>query len=52
MHYQLNPMPEKIPVKEYVRLQGRFSHLSEKQMEAIQKETDTKWEELLDRAHG
>ena len=51
MRYQLNPMPKKIPVKEYLRLQGRFSHLSEKQMEAIQKETDTKWEELLDRAH-
>jgi pyruvate/2-oxoacid:ferredoxin oxidoreductase beta subunit len=50
--YQLNPMPRKIPVKEYVRLQGRFSHLSEKQMEAIQKEIDTKWEELLDRARG
>ena len=52
MRYQLNPMPRKIPVKEYVRLQGRFSHLSEKQMEAIQKEIDTKWEELLDRARG
>jgi pyruvate/2-oxoacid:ferredoxin oxidoreductase beta subunit len=52
MRYQLNPMPEKIPVKEYVRLQGRFSHLSEKQIEAIQKEIDTKWEELLGRARG
>jgi len=52
MRYQLNPMPKKIPVKEYVRLQGRFSHLSEKQIEAIQKEIDTKWEELLDRARG
>jgi pyruvate/2-oxoacid:ferredoxin oxidoreductase beta subunit len=50
--YQLSPMPEKGPVKEYIRLQGRFSHLSEKQMEAIQKEIDTKWEELLDRARG
>jgi pyruvate/2-oxoacid:ferredoxin oxidoreductase beta subunit len=50
--YQLNPMPTKIPMKEYVRLQGRFSHLSEKQIEVIQKETDTKWEELLDRARG
>lgn len=48
--YQLNPMPKKIPVKEYVRLQGRFSHLSEKQIEATQKEIDTRWEELLDRA--
>ena len=51
MRFQLNPMPKKIPVNEYLRLQGRFSHLSEKQMEAIQKEIDTKWEELLDRAH-
>jgi pyruvate ferredoxin oxidoreductase beta subunit len=52
MRYQLNPMPEKIPVKEYIRLQGRFSHITEKQMEVIQKEIDTKWEELLDRARG
>jgi pyruvate/2-oxoacid:ferredoxin oxidoreductase beta subunit len=52
MRYQLNPMPKKIPLKEYVRLQGRFSHLSEKQIEVIQKEIDTKWEELLDRARG
>jgi pyruvate/2-oxoacid:ferredoxin oxidoreductase beta subunit len=50
IRYQLNPMPTKIPVKEYVRLQGRFSHLTEKQIEAIQKEIDTRWEELLDRA--
>ncbi len=52
MRYQLNPMPKKIPVKEYVRLQGRFSHLSEKQIEEIQTEIDTKWEELLDRTRG
>lgn len=52
MRYQLNPMPEKIRVKEYVRLQGRFSHLSEKQVGATQKEIDTRWEELLDRARG
>jgi pyruvate/2-oxoacid:ferredoxin oxidoreductase beta subunit len=52
MRYQLNPMPKKIPVKEYVRLQGRFSHLGEKQIEVIQKEIDTKWEELVDRARG
>ena len=52
MRYQLNPMPKKIPVKEYVHLQGRFSHLTEKRIEAVQKEIDTKWEELLDRARG
>jgi pyruvate/2-oxoacid:ferredoxin oxidoreductase beta subunit len=52
LRYQLNPMPKKIPVKEYVRLQGRFSHLTEKQIEDIQKEIDTRWEELLGRARG
>ena len=51
MRYQLNPMPEKIAVKEYIRLQGRFSHLSQKQIEVIQREIDTRWEELVDRAH-
>ena len=50
--YRLSPMPEKVPIKEYVRLQGRFSHLSKKQIETIQKEIDTRWEELLDRGHG
>ena len=48
--YQLSPMPEKIPIKEYVRLQGRFSHFSDKQMEALQREVNTRWEELLGRA--
>jgi pyruvate/2-oxoacid:ferredoxin oxidoreductase beta subunit len=47
--YQLSPMPEKIPIREYVRLQGRFSHFREKRMEALQREVDTRWEELLGR---
>jgi pyruvate/2-oxoacid:ferredoxin oxidoreductase beta subunit len=47
--YQLNSMPEKIPVKEYVRLQGRFSHFKEKQIDEFQTEVDARWEELLER---
>ena len=50
--YRLSPMPEKVPVKEYVRLQGRFSHFSDKMIEALQREVDMRWEELLERVRG
>jgi pyruvate/2-oxoacid:ferredoxin oxidoreductase beta subunit len=52
MHYQFSPMPEKIPVKEYIRLQGRFSHFGKKMVEALQREVDARWEELLERVRG
>jgi pyruvate/2-oxoacid:ferredoxin oxidoreductase beta subunit len=39
-------------VNEYVRLQGRFSHLSEKMIEALQEEVDGRWKELLERGRG
>lgn len=48
--YKLNYKPEKkIPVLEYVKLQGRFKHLlKEKEiLEKLQKRVDLKWEELL-----
>ena len=42
---------EKKPVTEFLKAQGRFSHLfqpgNEEVLEAIQKEVDRKWEELL-----
>jgi len=39
--------PEKRkPVKEYLRLQGRFSHLTEEEMELIQREVDSRCREL------
>jgi pyruvate/2-oxoacid:ferredoxin oxidoreductase beta subunit len=50
--YQLNPMPEKVSVKEYVRLQGRFSHFNERMIRAVQQEVDARWEELLERVRG
>jgi len=46
--YTLNIKPkEKKPVVEYLRLQGRFSHLTEKEINLIQAEVDRKWERLL-----
>jgi pyruvate/2-oxoacid:ferredoxin oxidoreductase beta subunit len=45
--YTINYKPKDIPVKEYLRLQGRFSHLTEKEIEFIQREVDFNWELLL-----
>ena len=50
--YQLSYMPkDKKPVEEYLKLQGRFSHMfkpgNEWMIEQVQKEVDRNWEELL-----
>jgi len=39
-----------VPVREYLKLQGRFSHLTEKDIEEIQKRVDDTWERLMKRA--
>ncbi len=38
---------EKTPVKEYLKLQGRFRHLPKEEVEKIQKNVDKEWELLL-----
>ena len=43
---------ERIPVREYIRMQGRFGHLSEADIEAIEREVDEEWEFLLTKAPG
>ena len=50
--YVLNYMPKnKLPVEEYLKLQGRFAHMfkpgNEWMIEQVQKEVDKSWEELL-----
>ncbi|MGA9350337.1 MAG: hypothetical protein WBW48_16255 [Anaerolineae bacterium] len=40
----------KVPVREYLKLQGRFSHLTEKDIEFIQENVDREWEKLVARA--
>lgn len=39
-------------VSEFLRAQGRFSHLSEEDIEAIQAEVDLEWDELEERGYG
>ncbi|MCU0858967.1 MAG: 3-methyl-2-oxobutanoate dehydrogenase subunit beta [Thermoplasmata archaeon] len=38
-----------LPVSEYLKLQGRFSHLTEGEIEAIQRTVDQNWRYLLER---
>ncbi|MBU0929578.1 MAG: pyruvate ferredoxin oxidoreductase [Nanoarchaeota archaeon] len=45
--FKLNYVPEKLkPVKEYLKLQGRFKHLNNKEIERIQKIVNKEWEYL------
>jgi pyruvate/2-oxoacid:ferredoxin oxidoreductase beta subunit len=48
--YTLQEESHVVPVKEYLKLQGRFSHLTEHDIELTQKNVDDTWERLLRRA--
>ncbi len=46
--YNINRKPRKrTPVAEYLKLQGRFAHLTEEQVEEIQGMVDRNWKRLL-----
>ena len=49
--YVINYIPKnKLPVEEYLKMQGRFAHMfkpgNEWMIEEVQKEVDKNWEEL------
>jgi len=48
--YTLQEESKVVPVKEYLKLQGRFSHLKEKDIEETQRRVDDAWERLLRKA--
>ena len=51
--YKINVKPAKPkPVTEYVKLQGRFRHLTEADIKQIQRTVDWEWERLLKMAEG
>jgi pyruvate/2-oxoacid:ferredoxin oxidoreductase beta subunit len=48
--YTIQEEPHTVPVKEYLKLQGRFSHLTDQEIEKIQEMADEEWEHLLRKA--
>jgi pyruvate/2-oxoacid:ferredoxin oxidoreductase beta subunit len=44
--YTLSPSDNPIPIRDYLELQGRFSHLTEENYDYIQKLVDARWERL------
>jgi len=39
-----------LPVREYMQLQGRFKHLNEDDIDAIQKNVSREWRQLLQKS--
>jgi pyruvate/2-oxoacid:ferredoxin oxidoreductase beta subunit len=44
--YRITHLPKNLPVEDYLLAQGRFKHLTQKDLEIIQKEVDTNWDKL------
>jgi len=47
--YTLNVIPDAVPVREYLKAQGRFNHLTDEEIEKIQSDVDREWRRLLKR---
>ena len=48
--YTLQEESHVVPIKEYLKLQGRFSHLTGQEIERIQEMVDVEWQRLLRKA--
>jgi len=50
--YRITHEPQKLPVKEYVTIQGRYRHISDEGIARIQKEVDEEWDSLVAKTKG
>ncbi len=50
--YTLTVVPKGLPVGEYLKLQGRFGHLSGEQLGAIQENVDEEWSVLMEKTEA
>jgi pyruvate/2-oxoacid:ferredoxin oxidoreductase beta subunit len=50
--YTINLKPDPRPIQEYLKLQGRFSHLTGSEIEVIQKNIERTWERLMKKAEA
>jgi pyruvate ferredoxin oxidoreductase beta subunit/2-oxoisovalerate ferredoxin oxidoreductase beta subunit len=46
IRYRINRKPKRIPVTEYTKIQGRYSHLTSEQLTDLQDRTDQRWDYL------
>ncbi|MBW1800785.1 MAG: pyruvate synthase subunit beta, partial [Deltaproteobacteria bacterium] len=52
LQYTLNYESKNLPVDNYLGLQGRYKHLKEEDIQAIQAEVDRSWKALQKKANG
>jgi pyruvate/2-oxoacid:ferredoxin oxidoreductase beta subunit len=45
--YAIQEESHVVPVREYLKLQGRFSHLTDSEIEVIQRNVERDWERLI-----
>jgi len=50
LHYSVSHISQDLPVETYLNIQGRFKHLGEDEVRAIQAETDRTWADLREKA--
>ncbi|OGP69030.1 MAG: 2-ketoisovalerate ferredoxin oxidoreductase [Deltaproteobacteria bacterium RBG_13_53_10] len=50
--YTINLSPGPRPVKEYLKLQGRYSHLTDQEIETIQEDVEKNWARLMRKAQA
>ena len=48
--YHISVEPRNLPVEDYLKQQGRFSHLGKEDFEYIQQKVDYEWKVLLQRS--
>ena len=48
--YNISGEPRNLPVEDYLKQQGRFSHLGKEDFEFIQQKVDYEWKVLLQRS--
>jgi pyruvate/2-oxoacid:ferredoxin oxidoreductase beta subunit len=48
--YTIREEPHTVPIKEYLKLQGRFSHLTDSQIAVLQANVERTWERLMRKA--
>jgi pyruvate/2-oxoacid:ferredoxin oxidoreductase beta subunit len=48
--YTINVRPERsLPVRDYVRAQGRFKHMTDEMIDSVQEQVDLRWEDLVNK---